>query len=544
MRTFSGNTVQGGAAYGFIISVDFFEQLGKTEYETKDNAARADVIGERMARFFRARVYVDNELARLAEETRQKVGEKEATIFEACRVLLKDESLSNQVTKDIQENNSTPEDAVIKAMDYVANLLQANNSDYFKSRSEDVVELREMVVHAIRTNCSPEEAKHLKGRTILVADQLTAAQLMSYDISKIKGIVLRRGSYYSHLAFLARAKNIPMLIDCDFPGKMAIAGFPGILFADEGKFIVSPTEVAALKYRKIKNKKETLAKDISNIKHKGIDPSTVYANAVNLDEVRNAVRAGLQGVGLFRSEFLYLGRTTPPSEEEQFAVYAEAARILNGKPLVVRTADFDEDKLPIYIKTMAGERGIVFSLREKTLLRTQLRAIIRASAFGRVEILLPMVRSVDEVLATRDLIEELKNELREELENKPTDESNCKAESSPEGRNRFDNKIALGVMIETPEAVEDAERISDIADFFSIGTNDLSRYALGITRSGMKPGDLTGENRDKLLSLIVRTTEAAHCANIPVMVCGEIGTAPEWHFDLIKAGVDGFSVQL
>lgn len=523
MQVYKGVTAQGGAAYGIIKIKDKKARKTRDKSKTTGTLERVDARLER-SRFLRARVGADNALMLLREKTEGTLGEKEARIFETERMVLQDEGFTRQVLEKISDEGLTADAAVTAVSAELTEILEKNESEFFRSRCEDIYEIRDLLINEMQSNNTLPERDEIEKRHILVADNISASEMMSIDYRKVRGIVLRKGSIYSHASIIARSRHIPMIVNCNFPGDLSVAEFPAVLLAGEGKLFISP-EAAILSKFSHQKMKDLGIEEENETDSEPKDFSGMFVNVTGIQDVDRACKCNAKGIGLFRSEFIYMGRRAAPSEEEQFAIYKEALIRMKGKPVVIRTADFGGDKKTSYLKEMGGARGIEYSLREMSLLTSQLRALLRASRYGNLYILLPVVKSALQVWSVLALIEGVKEELAKE--------------GIPYG-----SGYKLGVMIETLNAVDCADELAKLVDFFSIGTNDLFGSVLGIARENIRPQDFNEENTSKLFDVIKETTKAAHRAGITVTVCGELASDSQAAVKLKELGVDDLSVSI
>lgn len=524
MQIYKGVTAQSGAAYGIIKIKGFDSKTIKPGAlnSTGTLCGEIDIHAER-SRFLLARVKVDDKLRKLCEKTLETIGEKEAQIFDVERMVLKDEGFTSSVLYEISRGVDAAT-AVMIVSESLVQKLDANANEFFHSRCEDIYDIRDLLVGSIRSLDGDTPHSESEKRHILVADNVSATEMMNFDFRKVRGIVLRHGSIYSHAAIIARSRRIPMIVNCDFPGDFSVAEFPAVLLAGEGKLFISPdgSTLARFSEQKMMDLGIIPENSMWHASDEGIQD--LFANAGCIEDVNTAMALKAKGIGLFRTEFLYLTDRTP-SEEEQFEVYKKVLKKAKGRPVVFRTADFGDDKLPLFLPAHDGLRGISYSLCELDIFITQIRALLRASHYGNLSIMFPMITSVEEVEKTLSIITQVDAEIRKT--------------GLP-----VSNSYKIGAMIETPEAVEISDKLANMVDFFSIGTNDLSRFVLSVDRNQMSTQDLEGDNRDKLMNYVRKIVKSAHDAEITVSVCGELAADADWAVDFKTAGVDELSVSV
>jgi len=450
----------------------------------------------------------------LYERALQMVGEEEAQIFEIHAMLLEDEDFLEGIREELNRGASA-EEALERATDRFERVIASLDDPYLSARAADIRDISHTVSEILSSEGEDEDPSDAP--FILVADDLTPSQTVRLDKSQILGFVTLRGTPNSHTAILARAMGIPALVavgelDRSWDGSFAL------LNAAEGTLTLGPTEAEIFVFEARQRKEDRIAEEhdryLRSLMNK---PATtvgghrilIYANIGDGDEVSAALANGADGIGLLRSEFLYLGCTDYPDEERLFEAYSEIARRMEGRRTVIRTLDVGADKpipyfgLPEEENPALGFRAIRVCLARKDLFKTQLRAILRASACGRLAVMLPMVVSVSEVQRSRRLLEECMEELR--------------AEKRP-----FDSAMEFGVMIETPAAAIMCEELAREVDFFSVGTNDLAQYTLAADRQNPALDQLIRENTEPILRMIAKASEAIHRRGGWIGVCGEL----------------------
>lgn len=521
MEQYEGKSIYNGIAIGKIW---FYE---KSEHQVK--RVKIDNADDEIKRYEKAKECAISQLNQLYEKAVTDVGEANAMIFEVHAMMLEDADYNDSVYNIIQTENVNAEYAVATTGDNFSVMFAQMEDEYFKARSADVKDISERVIAALAG--ADTDTGAMDEPVIVVAEDLAPSETVQMDKTKLLGFVTRLGSSNSHTAILARTMNIPALIGVDIDrswnGKMAIIdGRKGLIF-------VEPDEVTLAAY-KAEQKKDDDARELLK-SLKGLSDETVdgkhiklYANIGSVADVANVLANDAAGIGLFRSEFLYLEKTDYPTEEEQLAVYKTVAQNMAGKKVVIRTLDIGADKQVDYFNMdkeenpAMGYRAIRICLDRVDIFKTQLRALYRASAFGNIAIMFPMIISVAEVVRIKEICEEIKAEL--------------KANSIAYG------DVELGVMIETPAAVMISDELAKEVNFFSIGTNDLTQYTLAIDRQNSKLDSFYDSHHPAVLRMIKQVVDSGHSAGIWVGICGELGADTSLTETFIKMGVDELSV--
>jgi phosphotransferase system enzyme I (PtsI) len=503
--------------------------IGKNGQETAHSAypeaSETDSSAE-LLRWQTAKERLDTQLSHLSEKTATSIGASEAAVFDAHRLMLSDPEFTESVTVLIKGKKVTAETAVSLTCAEWKQKFQASNSPYFSSRAEDLADigsqLEELLSQTVPSIRMPEEP------VIFVAQSLTPSELLRLDKSRILGLVIQNGSPLSHTAILANALQIPALFGVDFHADMH--GKTGILDGSMGIFITEPSDETLETYRK--NIMQTEQKEKSPSRTDGQQiPTTgirVYANLNHISELSAVLAAGADGIGLFRTEFLYLASGDFPSEEEQFQTYRAACEAMGDKKVIIRTMDIGADKQADYFhldheeNPALGYRGIRISLDRRDILVTQLRAILRAAYYGNIAVMFPMIISVSEVKELKSIVALVKKELAEE------------------GIPYADTK--LGIMIETPAAVMISDELAKEVDFFSIGTNDLMQYTLAVDRQNPKLGALYDAHHPAILKMIEMTVHNAHKNGCEVGICGELAADFSLTEMFLKMNMDELSV--
>ena len=525
MKEFSGNSVSLGVALGKITV--FQKESDEPEKEFVED------IEKEMTRFNEALTRAKDELEILYKEAVDKVGEENALIFDVHKMMLEDLDYIDNIENLIKEEKVTAEYAVFVTGEIFSKTFADMDDDYMKARSVDVTDISKRVIRKLtgKAETSIESSEPV----IILADDLTPGETINLDKSKVLAFVTRKGSSNSHTAILARSMNIPALVNVDF-GLDDLAGFNGkyaVVDAINSKFYIDPDSTIIETAKKLEAELNLERAELDKLK--GLEDITtdgrkinIFANIGSEKDVDKVLENDAGGIGLFRSEFLYLGRNESPTEEEQFLSYKEAIEKMAGKKVIIRTLDIGADKKVDYLgladeeNPALGYRAIRICLDKKELFKTQLRAIYRASAFGNVGIMFPMITSVDEVKAIKKIIDEVRGELG--LEKVKT--------GNPE----------LGIMVETPAAALISDELAKEVDFFSLGTNDLTQYTLAIDRQNEKLAKFYNSHHRAIIELIKITCENAHNNGIWVGICGELAGDLKLTKTFVDMGIDELSV--
>lgn len=484
-----------------------------------------------MARFAAAKKKAERQLELLYQEALKQVGEENAMIFDVHKIMLEDLDYLEAVENKIRTEMVNAEYAVTITGEEFAAVFSSMDDEYMKARAADVIDVSGRVVKILEGR--EEAGLHTKEPVIVLAEDLSPSETIQMDKSKILAFVTKGGSANSHTAILARSLNIPSLVNTDirldraYHGKKAVVdGVSGMLFIepDADTLAVKREEQKRLEEEEERLKlligKENKTKDGRSI--------ALYANMGNVEDVEKVLEYDAGGIGLFRSEFLYLGRDSFPTEEEQFAAYRSVVSRMNGKKVIIRTLDIGADKKADYFNMdpeenpALGYRAIRICLSQPEIFKTQLRAIYRAAAFGRVSIMFPMIISVEEIQRIKHIVEEVRSELA--------------AEGIPYG------EAELGIMIETPAAALMSRELAKEVEFFSIGTNDLTQYTLAIDRQNQKLESFYDAHHPAVLKLIEMTIENGHKEGIWVGICGELAADETLTETFLDMGLDELSV--
>lgn len=524
MITLEGKSVFGGVAIG---KIQFYKRNEITIKRTRVEDVEAEV-----ERFQNAKAKTLELLKGLYEKALEDVGEANAMIFEAHQLMLEDPDYVESIENIIRTQDVNAEYAIGATADNFAAIFEAMNDAYMQGRAADVRDVSERLLQALSSQ--NENVMVMDEPVIIAADDLVPSETVQLDKEKVLSFVTMYGSANSHTAILARTMNIPAVIGLGEALKEEYDGKVAIVDGVDGKVYIDPDEETMASMQK-KQKKDQEQKELLN-QLKGKENVTksgqkvnVYANIGNLADVGAVLKNDAGGIGLFRSEFLYLESDTYPTEEQQFAVYKKVAETMAGKKVIIRTLDIGADKQVDYFKLdkednpALGYRAIRICLTRPEIFKTQLRALYRASAYGQISIMFPMIISVAEVKKIKEIIEEVKAELR------------------TEGA-AFREDVELGIMIETPAAVMVSRELAKEVDFFSVGTNDLTQYTLAIDRQNQKLEDFYDSHHPAVLAMIRMAAESAHAEGKWIGICGELGADVTLTETFLKMGIDELSV--
>ncbi len=522
MQLIHGKSVFGGIAIG---KIHVYQKDSLPVKRKKIQDARAEVC-----RFQNARETALGQLNQLYAEALKKIGEAEAAIFEVHQMMLNDMDYIQVVESTIHNQEVNAEYAVAVAADNFADMFSSMEDAYMKERAADVKDVSERVIGIL---CGDnEQGFDADEPVIIVAQDLAPSETVLLDKDKVLAFVTKEGSINSHTAILARTMGIPALVQADMDLDV-LSGKSGVVDGFEGCFCVEPEREVLAKYVKRKEEEEEKKALLQSLKGKAdvtLDGKEIklYANIGNSKDLALVKENDASGIGLFRSEFLYLEKEDYPTEEEQFQVYKTVAETMGGKKVIIRTLDIGADKQADYFNIpkegnpAMGYRAIRICLDRPEIFKTQLRAIFRASVYGNLGIMYPMIISVEEIKQIKTLVAEVKQELKD-----------CGIAY---------RDIEQGIMIETPAAVMLSEELAEEVDFFSIGTNDLTQYTLAIDRQNPKLDNFYDAKHPAVLKMIRMVVENAHKAGIWAGICGELGADTELTELLVRIGVDELSV--
>lgn len=523
MKEYKGKSVFGGIAIGRI------KVYNKSEQQVK--RVHIDDTEHEKKRYYAAVDKAAMQLQELYDKAVKEVGEANAAIFEMHQIMLTDDDYKESVENIIDSQHVNAEYAVAQTGDNYAAMFAAMEDEYMRGRSADVKDISERLINILSGfNASSMVSDE---PVIIVAEDLAPSETVQLDKDKILSFVSVKGSVNSHTAILARTMGIPALIgtpvipDNDIDGKM------GIVDGNSGCLYVDPDNEKLGYYRK-KQDEQLKQKELLQLL-KGREDITIdgrkiklYANIGNVKDVMTVKANDAAGIGLFRSEFIYLERDTFPTEEEQFNIYRTVAENMAGKPVIIRTLDIGADKQCDYFNMdkednpALGMRAIRICLTRTEIFKTQLRALYRASAYGNINIMYPMIANMWEI----DRIKEIEKEVRDELKQQGIDIGD----------------VQTGIMIETPATVMLSDELAEKVDFFSIGTNDLTQYTLAVDRQNPKLDSFFDPHHPAVLKMIKMVVDNAHKAGIWAGICGELGADTSLTREFLKMGVDELSV--
>lgn len=523
METRQGKSVFSGVAIGKLFVYKKAKQV--VEKRTIEDP-KAEV-----ERYMAAKEKAGEQLRLLKEKTTRDVGEAEAEIFEAHQMLLEDLDFVEGITNMIEQDSMNAEYAVFVTGEQCAAMFLSMDDDYMRARAADINDISSRLIAILSGTQVSAEA--MPEPVIILAEDLAPSETVQFEKDKILALVTQKGSANSHTAILARMMNIPCLVTADIDLDPSLTGKAGIVDGFTGKIYIEPDEVTTAVMQEKKKREEERKLLLQSLK--GLPSETksgkkvhLYANIGSEEDVDSVLENDSEGIGLFRSEFLYLGRDDYPTEEEQFQVYKNVISKMNGKKVIIRTLDIGADKQADYFNIpheenpAMGFRATRICLNRVDVFKTQLRAIYRASAYGTASIMFPMIISVKEVKRIKEIVEEVKDELRQE--------------------DISFGDVELGIMIETPAAVMIADMLAAEVDFFSIGTNDLTQYTLAIDRQNQSLDDIYDPHHEAVLRMIQRTIECAHDHGAWCGICGELGADMELTRRFLQMGIDELSV--
>ena len=523
MQIYNGKSVFGGIAIGKISVYQKKEQQVKR--------VKIDDPEQEMARYEKAKAEGIKQLQGLYDKALREVGEANAAIFEVHQMMMEDDGYNESVENIIRSQGVNAEYAVATTGDNYAQMFSAMDDDYMRERAADVRDISERLLTIL--NGEETGAVDADEPKIIVAEDLAPSETVQLDKDKVLSFVTVKGSLNSHTAILARTMAIPALVNTSVSLESEMDGRLGIVDGANGTFYVDPDEATLAEMKK--RQEEDLSRKQLLLTLKGKENVTLdgqkvmlYANIGNIKDLATVIQNDAGGIGLFRSEFIYLEKEDFPTEEEQFQIYRQVAQTMAGKRVIIRTLDIGADKQCDYFhmeheeNPALGCRAIRICLTRPEIFKTQLRALFRASAFGKIAIMYPMITSVQEVRKIKEIVEEVKAELT----------SQGVEFGNPE----------QGIMIETPAAAIISDDLAKEVDFFSIGTNDLSQYTMAIDRQNPQLDLFFDSHHPAVLRMISLVVENAHKAGIWAGICGELGADQSLTKEFLAMGVDELSV--
>ncbi len=523
MLKLSGKPVYKGIAIGPVVVLKpHGQQIKRTKIEN---------IEAEISRFAKAGEKAAEQLVKLYDKAVGEVGEASAAIFEVHKMMLEDEDYLEAIQNMIRIEKVNAEYAVAKTGDNFAEMFAGMDDDYMRARAADVQDISNRLIR----NLMGKEEIDLNSiePSIIVADDLSPSETVQMDKKKILAFVTVHGSANSHTSILARMMNIPALIGVPVDLEEIQTGMQAVVNGFLGEVYFEPTEeICCQAEDKIKEEleKQKLLQILKGQENVTLDGKkiNIYANVGSVGDIGYALENDAGGIGLFRSEFLYIGRSDFPTEEEQFQAYKQALQMMADKKVIIRTLDIGADKQADYFNLgkednpAMGYRAIRICLKQPDIFKTQLRALLRAAVYGNLSIMYPMITSVEEVLKIYEIIKEVQEELE---------------------KMQIPYKLPeQGIMIETPAAVMISDELAELVDFFSIGTNDLTQYTLAIDRQNEKLDDFYKPHHKAILKMIGMVVDNAHKCGKWAGICGELGADLELTKEFLRMGVDELSV--
>ena len=531
VKVYRGKSVFGGVAIGRI------HVFKKTEHQVKREKI-TDVDAE-LARYEAAKEKAIDQLKALYEKALKEVGEANAAIFEVHQMMLDDDDYNDSIQNIVRSQEVNAEYAVATTGDNFAQMFAAMDDDYMRERAADVKDISERLLTVLNEDVA--ETGETAGGTasgagepmIIVADDLAPSETVQLDKELVLSFVTVHGSLNSHTAILARTMAIPALIGTPLPLDETVDGKLGIVDGIDGVIYVEPDEETLegmQEKQRVETEKKELLQTLKGKENVTLDGQKLmlYANIGNIKDLATVIQNDAGGIGLFRSEFIYLERDHYPTEEEQFLIYKQVAETMAGKRVIIRTLDIGADKQCDYFEMeheenpALGYRAIRICLTRPEVFKTQLRALFRASVFGKIAIMYPMITSTTEIKRIKEIVSDVKAELD--------------AQGIQYG------KPEQGIMIETPAAAIISDELAAEVDFFSIGTNDLTQYTLAIDRQNTKLDEFYDAHHPAILRMIRTVVENAHAAGIWAGICGELGADQSLTREFLEMGVDELSV--
>ena len=523
MQYFQGKSVYKGIVMGPVAV------LRKNDYQVK--RTRIEDADAEILRVIGAVEAAKEQLGRLYDKAVQEVGEASAAIFEVHQMLLEDEDYLESIQSMIRTELVNAEYAAAATGDNFAQMFAAMDDDYMKARAADIRDISERLVRNLSGGADAD--LNSMEPSVIVADDLSPSETVQMDKEKILAFVTVHGSTNSHTAILARMMNIPALIGVPMKPDELKNGMTAVVDGFSGQVIFEPDETVKAETKKRieeEAEKQKLLQELKGKENVTLDGRRIhiYANIGSVGDMGYVLENDAGGIGLFRSEFLYLGRNDFPTEEEQFQAYRQAVQMMAGKKVIIRTLEIGAYKQVDYFQLgrednpAMGYRAIRICLKQPEIFKVQLRALLRAAVYGNLSIMYPMITSTEEVKWIYEIVAEVEEELKEQGVQYRIPEQ--------------------GVMIETPAAVMISDRLAELVDFFSIGTNDLTQYTLAIDRQNERLDDFYNPHHEAILRMIQMVVENAHKCGKWAGICGELGADPTLTEQFVRMGVDELSV--
>lgn len=522
MKVLEGKSVFSGIAIGKISILQ--------KMDTSVKRVHIDNPAAEIARVAEAREKAVEQLQKLYDKALQEVGESGAAIFEVHQMMLDDDDYLDSIHNIIETENVNAEYAVATTGDNFSAMFASMDDDYMRARAADIKDISDRLVRVL--SGFGDGGLDADEPVIVVAEDLAPSETVQLDKSKVLAFVTRKGSSNSHTAILARTMNIPALINIEYDD--SVNGVTAIVDGKNGSLIIDPDEETLKKFRDLRDEELRQRAMLKELKGKATETKSgkslhLYANIGSVGDVANVLANDAEGIGLFRSEFIYLEKDNYPTEDEQFQIYKTVAQNMAGKKVIIRTLDIGADKQIDYFQMeheenpAMGYRAIRICLDRPEVFKTQLRALFRASMYGSISIMYPMIISVKEVHQIKAIVEEVKKELTEQ--------------GIP-----FRDDVEQGIMIETPAAVMISDLLAKEVDFFSIGTNDLTQYTLAIDRQNAKLDNIYDSHHEAVLRMIQMVVDNAHKEGKWAGICGELGADTTLTERFVEMGLDELSV--
>ncbi|OOR99778.1 phosphoenolpyruvate--protein phosphotransferase [Haemophilus paracuniculus] len=493
----------------------------------------ADEIEAETAKFYAGRDKAAAQLTAIKEKARQTLGEEKEAIFEGHLMILEDEELEEEILGYLQDNLVTADVAASKVIDMQVAMLADIDDEYLKERAGDIRDIGNRLLRNI-LGMHIVDLGDIQEESILVAYDLTPSETAQLNLDKVLGFITDIGGRTSHTSIMARSLELPAIVGTNNITSLVKTGDMVVLDAENNEVHINPSADVLDKYKALQEKVAAEKAELAKLKELPavtLDGHRieVAGNIGTIRDVDGVLRNGGESIGLYRTEFLFMDRTALPGEEEQFQAYKEIVEAMGGKQVVLRTMDIGGDKelpyldLPKEMNPFLGWRAVRIGLTRREILDTQLRAVLRASAFGKLAVMFPMIISVEEIRELKAIVEELKDQLR------------------AEGK-AFDENLQLGIMVETPSAAVNARHLAKEADFFSIGTNDLTQYTLAVDRGNEIIAHLYNPLSPSVLNLIKQVIDASHAEGKWTGMCGELAGDVRATALLLGMGLDEFSM--